>query len=377
MRSLSVFLLMLTASVFLASCSGRVEEVDDPADMAAVEKDSAAQAAEQAAHNETQPVKPRVVTDTSLYDTDDPAIWVHPEDHSKSLILGTDKDSIGALLVYDLSGKLQMDLCVPDLRRPNNVDVEYGFQLGDRTHDIAVLTERLTNKIRIYSVPDMKPIDSGGFEVFAGESEQAPMGIALYKRPLDGQIFAIVGRKGGPSGSYLWQYALNDNGKGQLQATKVRAFGTFSGKNEIEAIVVDDQLGYVYYSDEGHGVRKYHADPAMGDEELALFATDGFTEDHEGISIYNLDDATGYILVSDQQANTFRVFPREGMPGKPNDHPLLDVIPVSTNESDGSESSSVNFGPQFPHGIFVAMSDNRTFQIYAWEDIARGKLKMR
>ncbi len=377
MRSLPVYLLSITLCVLLASCAGRREDVDDAADLAAVEKDSAARADEHAAQPASQPVKPRVVTDTSLYDTDDPAIWVHPEDHSKSLILGTDKDSIGALLVYDLNGKLQMDLCVRDLRRPNNVDVEYGFQLGDRKLDIAVLTERLTNKIRIFSVPDMKPIDHGGIAVFAGESEQAPMGIALYKRPLDGQIFAIVGRKGGPSGSYLWQYALNDNGKGYLQASKVRAFGAFSGKNEIEAIVVDDQLGYVYYSDEGHGVRKYHADPAKGDEELALFATDGFAEDHEGISIYTLTDDTGYILVSDQQANTFRVFPREGMPGKPNDHPLLDVIAVSTNESDGSESSSVNFGPQYPHGIFVAMSDNRTFQIYAWEDIARGRLKMR
>ena len=65
------------------------------------------------------------------------------------------------------------------------------------------------------------------------------------------------------------------------------------GVGDQEAIAVDDQLGYVYYSDEGKGVRKYYADPEKGNDELALFATTGFTEDHEGISIYQLTDSTG------------------------------------------------------------------------------------
>ena len=65
---------------------------------------------------------------------------------------------------------------------------------------------------------------------------------------------------------------------------------------------MDDILGYIYYSDEGEGVRKYYADPSMGTKQLALFATEGFQEDHEGISIYNETDKTGYILVSDQAA---------------------------------------------------------------------------
>ena len=48
----------------------------------------------------TQPkIAASVITDTVSYDTDDPAIWMHPSDPSKSLVIGTDKDSLGALYV--------------------------------------------------------------------------------------------------------------------------------------------------------------------------------------------------------------------------------------------------------------------------------------
>ncbi len=230
----------------------------------------------------------------------------------------------------------------------------------------------------------MTPIDNGGIPVFDGESGDAalPMGIALYKRPADGAIFAVVSRKTGPSGSYLWQYRLDNDGSGNVVGTKVREFGTFSDATsmddgvaelgEIESIAVDDALGYVYYSDELTGVRKYQADPDAvdADVELALFATDGFADQREGISIYTVDDGTGYILVSDQQGNTFRIYTREGSPGNPHDHRFVKSVAVSTNESDGSEVTSAVLDPRFPSGLFVAMSDNRTFQYYSWDDLA-------
>jgi 3-phytase len=316
-------------------------------------------------------IKPLVVSDTVQNDTDDPAIWIHPEDPSQSLIVGTDKDENGGLYVFNLEGKIVKP--VINLKRPNNVDIEYGLMLDHRPTDIAVATERLTNKIRIYSLPDMVEIDNGGIEVFVGETQRAPMGISLYKRPADGAVFAIVGRKEGPTdGSYLWQYLLEDDGMGYVKGTKVREFGIWSGQKEIEAIAVDDELGYTYYSDEGVGVRKYYADPDMPDanRELALFGTEGFTEDHEGISIYSVRGGTGYILVSDQQANRFQIFKREGEPGNPHNHQLVKVVEVSTNESDGSEVTNVCLNEAFPVGLFVAMSDNKTFQFYSWADIA-------
>ncbi|MCO6360337.1 phytase [Roseivirga pacifica] len=318
-------------------------------------------------------VKPMIVTEPVVYDTDDPAIWVNPEDASKSLIVGTDKNEDGALFVFDLEGKIVQDKVVRGLKRPNNVDIAYGLKIGGKSVDIALTGERMTHNMRLFSLPDMQPLDGGGIPVFEGETGveyRDLMGVALYKRPSDGAIFAIMGRKTGPTdGTYLWQYLLEDNGQSGVKATLVRKFGMFSGNKEIEAIAVDDELGYIYYSDEGVGVRKYYADPEKGNEELALFATEGFTDDHEGISIFDTGNGKGFILVSDQQASQFKIYPREGSATNPHDHTLIESVLVSTVESDGSEISNVAFNDTFKRGIFVAMSDDKTFQYYRVEDI--------
>ena len=318
-------------------------------------------------------IEPAVITQSTKFDTDDPAIWINHSDLSKSLILGTDKNEDGALYVFDLQGKILEDLTVRGLRRPNNVDVEYGLEIGGKKIDIAVTGERMTHKLRIFSLPDMNPIDGGGISMFVGETGlefRDLMGIALYKKPDDGSIYAFVGRKNGPTdGTYIWQYLLESSPEGEVKATLVRKLGAFSGQKEIEAIAVDDELGYVYFSDEGVGVRKYFADPAMGNEELALFGTTDFARDHEGISIYDSGNGKGFILVSDQQANRFNLYRREGSETSLHEHQLVKSIPLSTVESDGSEISNAHFNNTFEHGIFVAMSDDKTFQYYRVEDL--------
>lgn len=321
-------------------------------------------------------IQPVVVTDTVVYDTDDPAFWIHPTDPEQSLILGTDKGGDagdGALFVFNLQGKILHDKTIRNIQRPNNVDVAYGLVVNGVKQDIAVCTERNTNSIRVIALPEMKFIDNGGIPVFEGDSLRAPMGVALYTTP-QGEIHAFVSRKSGPTGSYIAQYQLVGNDKGFVQGKLVRQFGKYSGKNEIESIAVDNELGYVYYSDESAGIRKYYAHPDSSTTELAFFGTTGFTDNHEGISIYKHNDGTGYILVSDQQANQFRVFPRQGTTVDKHDHPLLKVIHTATNESDGSEVTSTAL-PGFPKGLFVAMSDNKTFQFYRWEDLAGDDLK--
>ncbi|MEJ5053883.1 phytase [Sphingobacterium sp. MYb382] len=324
-------------------------------------------------------VQPVIITDTVQFDSDDPAIWINKEDPSKSLILGTDKDENGALYVFDLQGKIVHDKVVRDLKRPNNVDLAYGLSLNGKPTDIAITTERFTHKLRIFSLPDMKPVDNGGIPVFEGETGKDYrdlMGIAIYTAPT-GKMYAIVGRKNGPKDGYLWQYLLEDDGKGQVKATLVRKFGEYSGKKEIEAIAVDNELGYIYYSDEQTGIRQYYADPEKGNKQLALFGTTGFKEDHEGISIYKLTDSTGYILVSDQGANRFQVFSRQGTKENPYDHKLLKTVPVAARQSDGSDVVNVRLNDTFKHGLFVAMSDDKTFHYYRWEDIAGKELQVK
>ncbi len=349
----------------LVACTDQAAETGD----ATPEPDGTTRAA--VATEKEATIEPVLASEAVAVDSDDPAIWIHPEDPSKSLILGTDKG--GSIYAFDLDGKILAEKTVTGLGRMNNVDVGYGLILDGTPTDFAIATERPTSRLKVYRLPEMTPIDGGGIEVFAGqEPANRPMGVALYKRASDDAIFAIVSRKEGASGAYLWQYRLQDDGTGTVVAIKVREFGQWSGSGEIEAIAVDDELGYVYYSDEGAGIHKYHADPDApeADVELALFGTNGFTEDREGISIYKMADGTGYILVSDQQANSFRIFAREGETENPHDHPLVKSVRVSTNESDGSDVTNAVLNANFPAGLFVAMSDDQTFQFYSWQDIA-------
>lgn len=323
----------------------------------------------------TAVIRPMIITQPSLNDTDDPAIWINPRDVSKSLILGTDKgDTTGGIYVYDLAGRIDSSRTVLHLKRPNNIDVEYGFEYNGKMTDIAVFTERGRNMIRVYALPDMKAIDNNGIEVFKGEEHREPMGISLYKDPETSKIYAIVGRKTGTDSSYLWEYLLQEE-QGKVVGTKVRAFGKFSGKKEIEAIVVDDALGYVYYSDETVGIRQYYASPDSGNTELSLFATTGIRSDHEGLSIYPVTKETGYIILSDQQANRFFIFSREGTKSNPFQHKLLKILNVAAVESDGCDVTPLPLNKTFKHGMFVAMSTDRTFHFYRWEDIAGKDLK--
>jgi 3-phytase len=326
-------------------------------------------------------------TDKVPNDPDDPAIWIHPTDSSRSLILGTDKfERTGGLYVFGLDGRLRQ--AITPLDRPNNVDVEYGVMLGGVATDIAVVTERRQHRLRVYRIPpdggafsDLAP---EGLPVLQGEvgDRAQPMGIALYKRPRDGAVYAIVAPKSGGPTEYLWQYRLEDNGRGSLGANLVRRFGHFSQKGaepgeigEIEAVVVDDALGYVYYSDERHAIRKYPADPDGEDaaRELAAFGLDGYQGDREGLAIYETGDRTGYLVSSDQVpgATRVRLYRREGAPGQPHNHSEVRTVLTASDSTDGLDVTSKAV-PGFPRGFLVMMNSSaRNFLIYDWERLNR------
>ncbi|MEM6264264.1 MAG: phytase [Bacteroidota bacterium] len=313
-------------------------------------------------------IAPKIITDTLPNDTDDPAIWVHSTDPEQSLILGTDKDSLGGIYAFNLKGRIIPEKTIYPVGRPNNIDIEYGLQLGDSSTDIAVYTERFAEKIRVISLPDMKLIDGGGIPVFEGEEPaefRAPMGISLYKDSQAKDVYAIVSRKNGPTDStYLWQYKLESLDGTTVAGTLVRKFGAFKPGAEIEAIAVDDDMGVVYYSDEAAGVRKYWAHPDSGNAQLALFGQEDFQEDREGIAVWKTGPNTGFIIVSDQQANRFLLYPREGTDGNPHQHELAHVWNMSTLKTDGCEVYPGYLSPKFPNGIFVAMSEGKVFHYY-------------
>jgi 3-phytase len=329
-------------------------------------------------------VLPRVTSQSVTDDPDDPAIWVHPTDPARSVVFATNKVAApaGALVAFGLDGQIRQTIAGID--RPNNVDVEYRVRSGATTIDVAVVTERLGHRLRVFRIDpaDGHLAEIGRVPVLESEAGEAaePMGIGLYKRPADGTLFAVVAPKTGGATNYLWQYRLDLDAKG-VRGALVRRFGSFSSlgpepgeAGEIEAVVVDDALGFVYYADERYGIRKWHADPAHpgASTELAVFGTAGYGGDREGLALVTRDDGTGYLVSSDQMANgtVLRIYPREGTPGAPHDH-LRGAFEVHTpaDDTDGVDATSTAL-PGFPDGLVVLMNSMpKNFLFFSWADL--------
>ncbi len=305
-------------------------------------------------------IQPDIITEKTANDSDDPAIWVNKTNPNESIVFGTDKETNGGIYAFNLDGKIITDKCIKNIKRPNNIDLAYDFQLNDSTKtDVIIFTERELQQIRMFSVPDMNPIDNGGFKVFTDTTipeHNLPMGVALYKSPTTQKLFAIVSRKTGPKKNYLYQYEISSTSN-KPTCTLIRKFGSFSEKKEIEAVAVDNELGYIYYSDEQHGIRKYYADPEKGNKEIALFGGEKFTEDIEGIAIVKTGKSSGYIIISNQQKGEFNIFDRKT-------NAFIKAVNLSTTETDGCEATTIPLGTKFPNGLFVAMNDNKDFYFY-------------
>lgn len=328
-------------------------------------------------------ISPRAATSPVPNDPDDPAIWVDQADPASSLIIATDKqEGVGGLYVFGLDGRLRQAITPMD--RPNNVDVEYKLRLGSASVDIAVVTERMRRRLRVFRIDRpsgrLDDVSSGGgipvLEGMPGESGE-PMGVALYKRPADGAVFAIVSPKTGGARDYLWQYRLQDDGHGRVAGTPVRRFGNFSGvkagAGEIEAVAVDDEPGFVYYADERFGIRKWAADPGSPDagRELAVFGTDGYRGDREGLAIYRRPGGGGCIVSSDQVPHGTRlhVYARSGDPRASHLHQRLAILDTGTDDTDGLDVVSAPLGT-FTAGLLVMMNSGpRNFLLFDWRDV--------
>ena len=325
-------------------------------------------------------VAPKLFTASVLRDADDPTIWIHPTDPSRSVVIGTDKSSKGGLFVWDLNG---IQLQYFPLRRPNNVDLRRNVNVDGRVVDIVAVNLRTDRQIKTYEV---NPTNGWLTDITATNGIhtpeiKSPYGICLYRRLADGALFAIESSASSSRGQKnLFQYRLQGNGQGRLQATFVRVIGTNSIQSVSEGLVADDELGYLYTSDERKAVRKYHADPDSGDDSsIAAFAlkADGIRGDREGLAMYKCADGTGYLLLSSQGSGTVKVYRREGEPGEPHQHPLLaTIVTTGSSKTDGLDMTSAAAGTNFPSGFIIKHNaPKKNFALYSWEDAAQSFLK--
>ena len=295
---------------------------------------------------------------------DDPAIWLHPSDPDRSLILGTNKQK--GLEVYNLEGVRVQSLDVGNL---NNVDVRQEVSWGERVMDIAVATNRSTNSLSLFSIDR----ESGLVEHLTDESVAldlpTPYGTCLYKH--GESLFAFVNDKNGT----FQQWELRPEGNSQRSRS-------FSVDSQPEGCVVDDATQTVYYGEEEFGVWK--RDATVGRESVATLVVaisdSALVADVEGMAIYRIDETKGFLVVSSQGDSSFAVFELEG------DNSYLGSFRVGdsedggidgVSETDGIDITSASLSADFPLGILVVQDDenlnptgNQNFKLIDWRSVA-------
>lgn len=308
-------------------------------------------------------------TASVLGKADELAIWNHPTDPQRSVVIGNDKSVTGALYVYDLQGNL-IDRS-PYMNRPSGVSVRYGVKLSNgETVDVVGCAVISDSSIRIFKInPETRKLtDITTPEGISTGFERDVYGFCFYKRPSDGQLFAFVSRK---KKDNIHQLSLSDDGKGKIKGTFVRRFGMKDQKSYVEGMVADDESGYFYCSDERYAILKYYADPNMQKEPFirAFGLHDKIRGDREGLALYKKKGGKGYLIVSSQGDSSFRIYQREGANKYVKSAALHGVT-----QTDGIAASSLSIPPDYPTGIFAAHNDSENnYVFFDWYEFSRLK----
>ena len=296
---------------------------------------------------------------------DDPAIWIHSTDASRSRVLGTNKKQ--GLLVYDLTGKQQQLL---EVGRINNVDVRQRVQLGTQALDLAVATQRDDLSVVVFAIDpegqvrEHSRIPTGLKDIY---------GICLYQPP-SGGLEVFVNDK---DGTYQ-RYTLGE-AAGKLTHALVQ---TFKVATQPEACVADDAAQRLFIGEEKRGVWVMDlAQPVQTAPKLVMALPVGglLHADTEGLGLYKSPQGS-YLVVSSQGNNSYVVTDatppyrvrgafRIGM------NQALGID--GTSETDGLEVTSSALGAAFPKGMLVVQDGYKrlpdgpqNFKLVAWEDIA-------
>lgn len=298
---------------------------------------------------------------------DDPALWIHPGDVTRSLVLATNKKQ--GMLSYDLQGRQRQ---LVEAGRLNNVDIRQGVRLGDRTVDVAIATQRDEHALAVFEIDadgqlrDVGRIATGLQDVY---------GTCLY-RPFEGGLEAFVNDKDGRFEHYRIE-RTGDVFGGKL----LRRFSTAT---QPEGCVVDDKAGRLFYGEEDRGiwVMAAAADARGNDAKPRLILPVGrkLVADVEGLALYRGARAS-YLVASSQGNDSYVVLdaaPPYRYRGAFRIGINADAGIDGASETDGLDVTAVDLGGPYIDGMLVVQDgykrlpdDAQNFKYVAWRDIAR------
>ncbi|MDU0355402.1 phytase [Paraglaciecola aquimarina] len=269
---------------------------------------------------------------------DDPAIWLNVAKPEQSRILGTNKKQ--GLMLYDLQGQLLQQL---NVGRVNNVDLRYGFKLGNNTFDLAAASNRSSNSISLFSIHS----DSGELAFLSDIATDLGdvYGLCMYQDKE--QYYVFINDTAGRYQQYL--LVTVDN---KIEGKLVREFQVPS---QPEGCVADDASQQLYYGEESTGIWQVTAQPVAMPAKLIATTSETFVADVEGMEIYQMDGKR-YLVASSQGNNSYGVFALE------QDNRYLGSFRIDmdlqarvdgVSETDGLAITSQALGANLPDGLLV------------------------
>jgi 3-phytase len=292
-------------------------------------------------------------------DSDDPAVWIDRADQTQSLIIGTYKE--GGLALFNLKGQLLQFLADGEF---NNVDLRYGFRLGDRLVDLVAATNRRTDSIDFYEVD---PVARQLVRLGAHPLGYEPYGVCLYQGSAGGTSVFLPTKTG-----RIEQLKL-DGASGKVEAQLVR---TLSLPTQTEGCVADDGLDQIFVGEENVGLWRFDARPDGPSAGTLVDSVAGgrLVADVEGLAIAAGDAGAGHLVVSSQGSSEFAVYDRVAPHTYRGRFALGPGSGDAVTKTDGLEIVTADLGGRFSRGLLVAHDDDNqggepNFKLVAWSDV--------
>jgi 3-phytase len=311
---------------------------------------------------------------------DDPAIWVHPTDPERSLIVGTNKKR--GLVVYRLDGT---EASKRDDGRTNNVDLRQNVVLDEFKGDLVATTNRDKKSIDVYTFDGEAGALTPALSIPTGFED--PYGLCMYRSAKTGDLYVFANNS---NDGVVGQWRLTASGT-TLEAEQVRNFGVGS---QAEGCAADDDNGVLFVAEEDVGLYAYWADPAdaaaNNNSRMVIDSVaDGhLTADAEGVAVLTAPNGQGYVIVSSQGSNSYNVYDRTApyaFRGAFQIGPMSGDTGIDgVEETDGIEVTGASLGGALADGVFVAQDGfnydgtkegkraHQNFKLVPWSAIREG-----
>lgn len=301
---------------------------------------------------------------------DDVAIWIHPDNSLRSVIVGTDKDR--GLVTYDLSGEALQHITMGEI---NNVDLRDGFPLGGERITLIAGSNRTDETVVVLTIDPVTRLLRVLTAVPIRVSLEDAYGLCMYHSAKTDRFYIFVTSTG--TGE-VEQWELFD-AAGMVGARRVR---TFTVGSDVEGCVVDDVHAVLYISEESRGIWGYGAEPSDGDARIQIAEIGdrgNLKADLEGLAIYRGPSGASYLVASNQGNSEFAVYDCA------NDYAYMGSFSIGggaavdgVTVTDGIDLTHVSLGPSFPEGMLIVQDHrntdptaNQNFKLVSWADVAR------